>query len=393
MRDNYPRLTLSPLLNHTSRLWQVIPAGKRVPSLYFLLSSQLASTNQSLHILRDIRHLPARSPYVAIVANRRTIYDPSPSSYRRRVGYASTSCPVCGRPAISSVPETPPPCSTICQLAIHLFLNDLLAVTRQRTFSKTYEPGNPFAFRLYAMLRLVPPNALPPDLLRARDLHYHDVMPWYLTGNFADDYGLNFGSSLLIHPLAIRRTLRRHLKETSMPSDDDDILLPPATPSSAPPASTESTHIPEPTSAPAAPASAVPAVPASPGPIEIASLQNPVTRRMAEIVLSHLETANDFLSATPVPTPGRKTPRRATHWSKDQVTLFLGLLNRTIPSVSASINLSATPEPKDPSDMSREELEAAAQRARLIGPSTTRDHGKHKEVQDVGPEQTEQEDD
>lgn len=401
--------TPSSSLQHVARYLHLIPPDKFVPRQYFLLASALHSSSQPLHILNGVKAPPPVGlRYGGRFMQTNVIYGPTPRDRSRADGRIDTSCPVCRRPLLHRAPVRPY-CSTLCQLAIHLFINDLLAITRSQTHMRYFDPASKSmgAFRLSHMLRLVPPNAMPPSLWPLREAHYHDIVPWYLTGLFADDFGLNFGSSLWIHPLAIRRALRRHLKATEMSLDPNAPHIPsteePAASAPSAPAidhAAPAAHaVPTITSAPSAlaPQSAtVPAPPSPPGAIELASLHNPVARRMAEVVLSHLETANDFLSTTISKPRGPSAtkrspsdpPMRTAHWNKEQVQLFLGLLNRTIPSVSASINLSATPETKDPSEMSREELEEAARKARLIGPGAPRvseasDDGTQSRKQEV----------
>ena len=357
--NRFTPLSFFPQVQHLHR---VIDPSKRVPIHYFLLASELASTRQPLRILSQIMAPPPREMY-DLPPHMRCIFDPDMREFGRTWKMASPvaiKCAVCRRPGYALDGERHYFCSSMCTLACHLFLNDLLAIAGARRFTKTYIPGMKQMFPWVSMLRFVGPNVLPPALRELRLVHFYDTIPWTLQGNFADDYGMNFGSSLLINPIAVRRALRRHLKVTPMTTE-------PAVPT--------------------VPATTTALEPAPASPIEIASLANPVTRRMAEIVLAHLESANDFLTTDYTAKSGSKPMhRKGRHWSKDQVTLFLGLLNRTIPSVSASINLSATAEPKDPADMSREELEEAARKARLIGPTAgptnRKDPGRHNITDD-----------
>lgn len=342
-----------PFMHSARHAYRLIPEGKRLPFSYFLRACDLIISRQTLCVLHGVTFPPSHSaPPFSVKTTvaggdtrRTTAYF---NSTRPRPGQRHGFCAACGRHAYISGPPAPVFCSPLCQLANYHFVCDLRALNYLRPLHWHNANAHP---SVRAQLRLVPPNLIDWETRITRLLHWDTLDGSILNGRFADKVGLHFASLLYIHPVSLRRALKNHMTDNPMP-----------------PTASPSLDHPSPSTSPA-PATPAP-VPATPPPqdlIAINSIMNPVMRRTAEVVLSHLETANDFLSTTKKPkTPTSAIPHEGVIWNRDQVTLFLGLLNRTIPALSASMNLDAAPLTKDPAEMTREELEAAAQKARHI---------------------------
>lgn len=313
---------LEPKLRLLSRV-----TDKATPSIYFLRVRDLMATRQHLAVLEGVSFPPPLgSRYFFGNGESETLVGTPlrPAKLRQ-----PTACAVCRRPVRSRL--TRPHCSAMCELASYLFCCDLLALSGPMIHQFAWS-HRPYAA---GQLRYLDRRILPPRLKGLQVEHWHDHDRYMLVGSFAEKYGLAYASAIYIHPVALRRCLKRHIKNDTM--------------------------------------SKLPAPPPPGSPLELGSLLNPVTKKMADIVLGHLDTANEFLKPRGRGASEKEQPEPVI-WTKEQVHLFLGLLNRTIPSVSASLNLSAIPEAKLPHEMTRAELEAAALRARELKNEEVIDH-------------------
>ena len=338
---------------------KIAPVGKLLPISYFIRAADLLCTRQPLTLLSGVQFpLPTSSPMF------RTRRQPMDFSYqytfnhhhagsRRLLCTHPARCISCGRECYSNTPDHPAAlCSSLCFLALRHFHNDIQALLGRTRDTLHFHPRD--------LLRFAPPNLLSYSLRRQRLLNFSKPNRHTIFGHFADIHGLHYASTFFINPISIRRGLKRAMTQAKLQQNDD--------PSAAVPR--ERTIDPTALSAMEAVHDHVPISAPPEGIIGSHSLLNPVAARTAQIVMRHLETANDFLSNTKKPTKHRgEVTDEGVFWDRNQVHLFLGLLNRTIPAISASINLNETIPPKDPSEMTREELEAAAQRAKVINAS------------------------
>lgn len=364
---------------------KTLPIGKRLPPLYVERARMLIASRQPLAIVSDLGDIPSRPPTTSFRSARlpRNIHSPieatfllNSSTYERYPTRTSTQCVGCGRPALAT--QHPPAhvvCSPQCLLAVRLVACDILALSGQPRPIPT--PPNGLLLTFVHGRHLGPQ---PRDTIKRTTQPFH---PFILHGKAAKTDPLGLASSVVVAPHLIREALRKMLIENDedqspVPHTQEEIeraladarALSPLSGGSAPstsspshaghsasaiataPATPDPTDLVSPAPPPASPLS----LPASGSPL----LSNPVSRRAAEIVLHHLETANVYLG-----TPKAKSdPKRI--WDRDQIALFLGLYNRTVPALSAALNINASPPTKDPSQMTREELEEAAANAKPV---------------------------
>lgn len=350
----------------------ILPAGKRIPLEYFLRVGQLRISRQPLTLLKGVElPIPGDGPYFRVRRWPRVVpgdvtspvrpppgaayFNPESATCRPKLDYTDGFCAACHRRArLGRYWRGHALCSKWCVLAAAMFVNDLRALS----YLPPILPGDVSRDMTHAaMLRFVPPPLLDIRMRRTRLAHYERTAHHTIFGTFANWTGFAMRSTFLIEPVALRRSLRRIMQNTDPDREGGETssgMSPTLSPAPSPPTPAGEESL-----------------------VAIHSLSNPVVRRTAQIVLNHLETANDFLSAKrPKKTKfgeGRgEEINEGVIWNKDQVALFLGLLNRTIPAISASINLNEGHQGKDPADMSREELDAAARRARIISTPYTK---------------------
>lgn len=341
---------------------KIAPHGKLLPISYFIRSADLLITLQPLTLMGGVEFPPPLDAPTFRLRGGPLSGNPRPQFV---FNYATTSrggprtsiypsrCIACGRHAATNSPTRwAALCSSLCFAALRHFHNDIQALLGRSRETLHFHPSH--------LLRFAPPNLINAGLRRQRLRNFNLPNKHTIHGYFADLHGLHYASTFFINPISLRRGLKRAMTQAERQKNDDPKARTAPEPLRDPTAvsAMAETHNPVPISA------------EPDGIIGSHSLLNPVASRAAQIVLRHLETANDFLSNTKKPTKhlGPITDEGVV-WNRDQVNLFLGLLNRTIPAISASINLNEQAPPKDPSEMTREELEAAARRAKVINAS------------------------
>jgi len=337
-----------------------IPVGRILPPIYAKMARAILWSHQDIPILhpnsyRDIllgpvahndrrpftdADLPTRRPHTVYLSSS----EPGAKGKRgKRVpvhfNYASphlvpgthavkpVRCLGCGSTGFAplrSVVSRHAYCSRSCGLALILFVQDMATLYRS---PYVVLPPSAKVFRY-----LVPHHHMYPrgndKTFRIVESRSTSFSPFVLAGDVSRRFALNVCGFAVPHP----RHLVEHVRRLVLTHDSKaDVGGPPA-----PLKEEEAKHH-----------GALPAPH-----MTIGALDNPITQKAAQVVLAHLDTANDVLK------PTRAGAVREAVWSKDQTSLFLALLRHTVPTLSASVNItrSVSPSDRDPDEMTQEEI-------------------------------------